>query len=90
MHGQFDKPAKTEKPANSASHQTAVRLLILSIFVLTTVIVLAFIQPVTSNWIAEAVQAEFGGDQMLQPGRSPAQLAEPAVPRAQTALRGQR
>ena len=39
---------------------------------------LAIVQPVTSNWIAESVQAEFIGNSVV-PGQAPAQLAQPGM-----------
>jgi hypothetical protein len=39
---------------------------------------LALAQPAASNWISEAVQAEFGGSN-LTPEIAPAQLAKPAM-----------
>ena len=100
MHGRFDKPAKIEKPANrsSVSSDAGAGLLIFPIFVLITLIVLAIIQPVTSNWIAEAVQAEFAGDvpsvpfptQLAQPAGEPQSTTSNWIARVQTAWRGQR
>jgi hypothetical protein len=39
---------------------------------------LAIVQPATSNWIAETVQAEFIGNGVV-PGQAPAQLAQPGM-----------
>jgi hypothetical protein len=97
MHGQFEKPGRSDR---RVSRDTGVGFLILPIVIVIVLVVLAVIQPTGSNWIAEAVQAEFIGDTLALPDQSPRQLAQPAtephsgaadwIARIQTAYRGQR
>jgi hypothetical protein len=95
MHGTFERPYDRESRVRRSAGTS---FLILPIFLVIVVVALTIVQPNTSNWIAEAVQAEFVGDTPSE--LSPTQLAQPAaeprsttsdwISRVQTAWRGQR
>jgi hypothetical protein len=75
MHGSLDKSAKDE---NSIYHRWGIGLLALPALLVLTLLVLAIAQPSASNWISEAVQAEFTGFEGM-PGETPTQVARPAM-----------
>ena len=95
MHGTFERPYDRESRVRRSAETS---FLILPIFLVIVAVALMIVQPNTSNWIAEAVQAEFVGDTPSE--LSPTQLAQPAaearfvtsdwISRVQTAWRGQR
>jgi hypothetical protein len=97
MHGRFEKPGRNE---SNLYRSFGLGFLALPIVIVIALLALAVIQPSASNWISEAVQAEFVGDPSLLPGQSPTQLAQPAaaphsaavdwLDRVQTSSRGQR
>jgi hypothetical protein len=75
MHGSFDKPDHSNK---SIYEKWGIGFLALPVLLLIVVFILAIIQPVSSNWISEAVQAEFTGSDVL-PDVTPTQFARPAM-----------
>jgi hypothetical protein len=74
MHGSFDESG--EKNDNSIYRRWGIGFLVLPVLLATALLGLAIVQPATSNWIAEAVQAEFTGNGVV-PEQAPAQLARP-------------
>ena len=75
MHGTIDRVGKN----NNRIHQSwSVGFFAFPILLVIALIGLALAQPAASNWISEAVQAEFGGSN-LTPEIAPAQLAKPAM-----------
>jgi hypothetical protein len=75
MHGSFDRPGRND---NSIYRKWGIGFLVLPALLVMTLIVLAIVQPATSNWIAESVQAEFTGNGVM-PDDAPTQLARPAM-----------
>jgi hypothetical protein len=73
MHGSFDKTGETIKTAYG---RWGVGILVLPVLVVVALIGLAMTNPKTSNWISDAVQAEFVGSN--GPEAAPTQLARPA------------
>jgi hypothetical protein len=74
MHGSFDKTGETIKTAYG---RWGVGILALPALVVIALIGLAMTNPNTSNWISDAVQAEFVGSN-YGPETAPTQLAKPA------------
>jgi hypothetical protein len=75
MHGSFDKSGEND----SRPHRSwSVGFFALPVFIVIALVGLMLTQPAASNWISEAVQAEFVG---LTPAPQPAptQLAQPAL-----------
>jgi hypothetical protein len=69
MHGSFDRSGEN---ANRTQRNWSIGFFVLPVVVVIALIALATSQPIASNWISEAVQAEFvGGD------AAPTQLAQP-------------
>jgi len=75
MHGSFDRPGQS---GNRTQRSWSVGLFTFPILVVIALIGLALAQPAASNWISEAVQAEFGGGN-LSPEIAPVELARPAM-----------
>ncbi len=75
MHGTFERPHETRD--NSIYSRWGLGFLTLPALLAITLIGLAVTQPAASNWISEAVQAEFAGAS-LSPNGAPTQLAQPA------------
>ena len=75
MHGQFNNSGKSEK---SVYEKWGIGFLALPLLLVVVLFALAVIQPASSNWISEAVQAEFAGSDVL-PDVAPTQLARPAM-----------
>ena len=75
MHGSLDKSGKNE---NSIYQRWGLGFLALAVLLVTALAALAMVQPATSNWISEAVQAEFAGISVM-PEAAPTQLARPAM-----------
>ncbi|HLX15644.1 MAG TPA: hypothetical protein VKS24_10605 [Bradyrhizobium sp.] len=75
MHGSLNKSDKSDK---SIYEKWGIGFLALPLILLIVLFALAVIQPVSSNWIAEAVQAELTGTDVL-PDVAPTQLARPAM-----------
>ena len=73
MHGSFDRSGKTQK---TIYQRWGIGFLALPVLLAMMLIALAFIQPTTSNWISETVQAEFA-DAYLGPKMTPVQIAQP-------------
>jgi hypothetical protein len=73
MHGSFDKTGETIR---TAYDRWGIGILVLPALVVVALIGLAMIHPNTSNWISDAVQAEFVGSN--GPETAPTQLAKPA------------
>jgi hypothetical protein len=73
MHGSFDKPGK---PDNDIYR--SVGFLALPVLIVIALIGLIATQPEGSNWISEAVQAEFVGTDLV-PDVAPTQIAKPAI-----------
>jgi hypothetical protein len=74
MHGTFDWSGKRHR---STERSWGAGFLALPVVLTLTLIVLALVQPVASNWISEAVQAELIGGAL--PDITPTQLARPAM-----------
>jgi len=97
MHGRFDKRGNYRNDSNLI-RDVGLGFLILPVVIAIALIALVVVQPPASNWIAEAVQAEFIGT--LPPGQTPTQLAQPSdephstadwmIKRVDAAYRGQR
>ena len=75
MHGSLDKSGKNE---DTFYQKWGIGLLVLPVLFVIVVAGLAIVQPATSNWISEAVQAEFTGISVM-PEVTPTQLARPAM-----------
>ena len=75
MHGSLDKSGKNE---DTIYQRWGIGLLALPVLFVIVLAGLAIVQPATSNWISEAVQAEFTGIGVL-PEVTPTQLARPAM-----------
>jgi hypothetical protein len=75
MHGSFDKPGENDR---RIYQRWGIGFFSLPVFLVIALIVLMIIQPAGSNWIAEAVQAEFSGTNVL-PEITPTQLARPTM-----------
>jgi hypothetical protein len=89
MHGRFEGREDFRKGTN-LRQDIGLGFLVLPVVIAIALLALLVIQPAGSNWIAEAVQAEFVGDTIPL---SPTQLAqEPHSATAEwmTAYRGQR
>jgi hypothetical protein len=74
MHGSLDKSGKNE----DTFYQRWGGLLVLPVIFVIVLAGLAIVQPATSNWISEAVQAEFTGIGVM-PEVAPAQFARPTM-----------
>jgi hypothetical protein len=74
MHGQFNKGNND----NSTFRKWGIGFLALPVLLVVALFVLAIVQPPRSNWISEAVQAEFTGGGAM-PEIAPAQLARPSM-----------
>lgn len=72
MHGSFDR-----SPDESIYRSWGTGFLALLALLAVALIGLAILQPSASNWISEAVQAEFPNTNMA-PEAAPTQLAQPA------------
>ena len=75
MHGSFDESGGND---NSIYRRWGIGFLVLPVLLAVALLGLAIVQPATSNWIAESVQAEFIGNNVV-PGQAPAQLAQPGM-----------
>jgi hypothetical protein len=75
MHGSLDKSGENE---NSIYQRWGLGFLALPALLVIALFMLAIVQPVASNWISEAVQAEFAGISVM-PEAAPTQLARPAL-----------
>jgi hypothetical protein len=75
MHGSLDKSGNNE---DSIYRRWGLGLLALPALLAVTLIGLAIAQPNTSNWISEAVQAEFAGFDAM-PQITPTQFARPSM-----------
>jgi hypothetical protein len=75
MHGTFEGPRETSD--NSTHGRWSIGFLALAALLAIALIGLAAIQPTASNWIAEAVQAEFANT-YISPETAPARLVRPA------------
>ena len=73
MHGQFNKGNND----NSTFRKWGIGFLALPALLAVALFVLAIVQP-KSNWISDAVQAEFTGGSAM-PEIAPAQLARPSM-----------
>ena len=74
MHGSLDKPGKDK----STYEKLGFGFLALPVLLVITLIGLAIIHPGASNWIAQAVEAEFA-DFSASPSLEPAQIARPSM-----------
>jgi hypothetical protein len=74
MHGSFDRSDQTDE---RSSPTWSVGFFALPVLLVVALIGLAITQPAASNWISEAVQAEFIGIDLQ--GIAPVQLAQPAM-----------
>ncbi len=75
MHGSLDKSGNNK---DSIYRRWGLGFLALPALLLIALVMLAIVQPATSNWISEAVQAELSGIGVT-PEKAPAQLADPAM-----------
>jgi len=75
MHGLFDKSGNNE---SRFYQKWGIGFLALPVLLVTALFALSILQPVTSNWIAESVQAEFAGISLM-PEQAPMQLGKPAM-----------
>ena len=75
MHGSFDGWGGKN---NSIYRRWGIGFLVLPALLAIALLGLAIVQPATSNWIAETVQAEFIGNSFV-PEQAPAQLAQPGM-----------
>lgn len=75
MHGSLDKSGKNE---DTIYQRWGIGLLALPVLFVIVLAGLAIVQPATSNWISETVQAEFTGISVM-PEITPTQLARPAM-----------
>ncbi len=75
MHGSLDESGKNE---NSIYRRWGPGFLALPALLVIALFVLAIVQPATSNWISDAVQAELSGVSMT-PEEAQRQLARPAM-----------
>ena len=75
MHGSFDRPSESE---NRMQRSWSIGFFALPLLFAIALMGLVIAQPAASNWISEAVQAEFGGGN-LTPDIAPVQLARPAM-----------
>jgi hypothetical protein len=73
MHGSFDKSGKAD---NNFQPNWSIGFFALPALVAIALIGLAVIHPGASNWISDAVQAEFVGSNSAQEA-APVQLAQP-------------
>jgi hypothetical protein len=74
MNSSFDKPGK---PDDDVRGYWNVGLFALPALVLIALVGLAVMHPAASNWISDAVQAEFVGINPA-PEAAPSQIAQPA------------
>jgi hypothetical protein len=74
MHGSFDGSDQTNERTGPT---WSVGFFALPVLLVIALIGLAITQPAASNWISEAVQAEFVGVDL--PGGAPMQYAQPAM-----------
>jgi len=74
MHGSFDGPRETLK---SAYRNWGVGIFALPLLIAAALVGLAVTSPVASDWIAQAVQAEFANSTL--PEMTPVQLAQPTM-----------
>jgi hypothetical protein len=99
MHAPFDRSGQTRKriPESRDRFPNGSGFWIVPILIAVALITLAIVQPKTSGWVSDAVQAEFIGNSGI--ADAPTQLAQPAgEPHSmtadwmmrQTADRGQR
>ena len=75
MHGSLDKSGKND---HSIYQRWGIGFLVLPALLAIVLIGQAILQPATSNWISEAVQAEVAGFNAT-PELAPTQLARPAM-----------
>jgi hypothetical protein len=75
MHGSFDRSGKSE---SRTQRSWSIEFFALPLLFVIALVGLVIAQPAASNWISEAVQAEFAGAN-LAPEVAPAQLAKPAM-----------
>ena len=75
MHGSFDESDGND---NNIYQRWGIGFLALPVLLAISLLGLAIVQPATSNWIAESVQAEFVGNSVV-PAQAPAQLAQPGM-----------
>jgi hypothetical protein len=78
MHGRFDKSGNR---GGSAYRKWGIGFLALPAVLASALLALSILQPPATNWIAEIVQAEFGGigstPEYAAPAQVPVQLARP-------------
>ena len=75
MHGSFDRPGES---GNRMQRSWSIGVFAFPTLLVIALIGLAIAQPAVSDWISEAVQAEFAGGN-LTPEIAPVQLAKPAM-----------
>ena len=73
MHGTFDR---SRKPDNDVQEYWKVGFFVLPALVVVALVGLAVTHPAASNWISDAVQAEFVGINPA-PDAAPIQFAQP-------------
>ena len=75
MHGSFETSGET---SNINYGRWGIGLFAVPVLIVMALIGLAITQPDTSNWISEAVQAEFAATTLV-PDVAPTRLAKPAM-----------
>jgi hypothetical protein len=71
MHGSFERSGEN---ANRVQPSWSVGFLVLPLVLVIVLVALAMTQPIASNWISEAAQAEFVGTDVAP--AAPTQLAQ--------------
>jgi hypothetical protein len=76
MHGSLDKSGKDD--STSIYERLGFGFLALSVLLLVTLFGMATINPRASNWISQAVEAEFA-DFSAPPALAPTEMARPSM-----------
>jgi hypothetical protein len=74
MHGSFEKFGESDRRTRRS---WSIGFFAFPVLLAIALVALALTQPAASNWISEAVQAEFAGT--ILPEVAPTQLAQPAM-----------
>jgi len=74
MHGSLDR---SDESRNRTDRNWSIGFFALPVLVVIALVALAIIKPAASNWISDAVQAEFIGQNL--PDVVPTELAQPAM-----------
>ena len=74
MHGSFERPGKTDHG------NWSIGFLAIPVAIAVVLVALSMVHPTASNWISDAVQAEFVGADPA-PAVAPVQVAQPKAMR---------